>query len=127
MLFLRYFQDENISMIIILPDTGRVLNNLESNLNKISLISLLNGSESYLGLSLPKFKIETISELMTPSVKLGMENMFEKSANFSGMSDNPLKVRTICHKASIDVNEEGTGGKTVEGTGEHYIIKCEGI
>lgn len=61
-------------------------------------------------LSLPKFRIETLTMDMIPALNAnGMRLAFTDDADFSGISgDESLYVSTIAQKAFIDVNEQGT-------------------
>ncbi len=61
-------------------------------------------------LSMPKFRIETLTMDMIPALNAnGMRLAFTDDADFSGISgDESLYVSTIAQKAFIDVNEQGT-------------------
>lgn len=53
--------------------------------------------------------------------QMGMIDMFQNHANFSGIADTPLKVSEVIQKAFIEVNEEGSEAAAV--TGELNLVK----
>ncbi|TKR94502.1 hypothetical protein L596_008777 [Steinernema carpocapsae] len=59
-----------------------------------------------LNITLPKFKAKSTFKLRTVLEKLGVETLF-KNADFSGITNSPIQISDILHKAKIDVNEEG--------------------
>jgi serpin B len=62
------------------------------------------------GLTLPRFRVETGSSLKTILKDLGMTTAFDRgAADFSGMTGTPgLFIGDVIHKAFIDVAEKGT-------------------
>ncbi len=65
--------------------------------------------EKQVGVSIPKFSIESSMELNKPLVDLGMGLAFSDAADFSGItSDCALKINKVIHKVRVDVDEEGT-------------------
>uniref|UniRef100_A0A3Q3EI49 Alpha-1-antitrypsin homolog n=1 Tax=Labrus bergylta TaxID=56723 RepID=A0A3Q3EI49_9LABR len=63
----------------------------------------------YIRLSLPKFSISTDAALERPLKEMGITNVFEDSADFSGISEEVrLKISKTSHKAALSVTEMGT-------------------
>ncbi|XP_030647431.1 serpin A3-3 [Chanos chanos] len=56
---------------------------------------------------IPKLSIRTSFSLNNILDKLGMSDMFTDIANFTGISDDPLEVSEVKHKATLDVDEVG--------------------
>ncbi len=64
---------------------------------------------------LPVFKADAAYELSETYQRLGCVTPFTRSADFTGLADNPLCIGTITHKAMIEVDALGTkaGAATV--------------
>jgi serpin B len=104
-----------LAMYVFLPDTGS---------SPAKLVQIINGDNwrrvTMPGFSgrdgrvvLPKFKLETTTELKPVLKKLGMTLAFndQKSkpdADFSQMFNDPHHISDIRQKAFVEVNEEGT-------------------
>lgn len=102
------YSSEAIAMIIILPNEVDGLSALQNNFKWEILANAPWQNFEKVELYLPKFKFETAINLKDTLRKMGLNSMFEDTANFSRMSDKPLKVSKVVHKAIIEVNEEGT-------------------
>ncbi|XP_047108842.1 serpin B6-like [Schistocerca piceifrons] len=104
------YKGRRISMLILLPRELNGLLNAENKLADVTLQQIM--SRMYwpkVIVHLPKFKMEYQVELTETLKKLGMTSMFsDYAANFSGISEEKLKVNQVLHKAFIEVNEEGT-------------------
>ncbi|XP_063995364.1 antitrypsin-like isoform X2 [Diachasmimorpha longicaudata] len=109
---------DGISMFIVLPNEPSGLKDLEKNLAKLDLNRLLAGTICKVNLSLPKFKVQSKLDLKAPLNDLGLKEIFEDSADLSGIlsGDAPnLKVSKIVQKAFIEVNEEGSEAAAATG------------
>jgi len=103
------YQNQNISMVVILPSIENNISNLVQELNDTTCQSYLNSlTKVEVNLSLPKFKVETTYDIDRSLKKMGMTDAFDVTrANFSGMSTG-LSISKIIHKSFLEVNEEGT-------------------
>lgn len=101
------YMNEDIVMIIILPNEVEGLSNLQNNFSW-EILANVSQSNTDVELYLPKFKVEFTVDLKNVLCKLGLSKMFEDNADFSRISDVPLKVSKVLHKAMIEVSEEGT-------------------
>ncbi|XP_037923512.1 antichymotrypsin-2-like isoform X4 [Hermetia illucens] len=118
------FRDEDLAMLIILPNSKTGLPSLEAKLRSMDLFKLRQRMHSEeVIVSMPKFKIEFSIELNDVLSEMGMSSMFSDNADFSGLlnSAEPLKVSKVIHKAFIDVNEEGA--EAAAATAGHVIRK----
>ncbi|XP_076183026.1 antichymotrypsin-2 isoform X2 [Ptiloglossa arizonensis] len=101
------YMNEDIVMMIILPNKVDGLSNLQNNFSWEILANAERWNKD-IELYLPRFKIEFTVDLKNILQKLGLSIMFEDNANFSHISSVPLKVSKVLHKAVIEVNESGT-------------------
>ncbi|PBC25413.1 leukocyte elastase inhibitor [Apis cerana] len=108
------YKNPDVAMIIILPNQIDGLLNLQTN---FSFEMLANTTRFYndIELYLPKFKIEFTMDLKNALNKLGLITMFKPNANFNRISNIPLMVDKVLHKAIIDINEEGTEAAATTG------------
>jgi serpin B len=102
------FVGGSLSMTVILPDD---INEFEGTLTGDSLRSIVGAlSSSDVQLSLPRFAIETKTDLPEQLSALGMPLAFDPMrADFSGITtDEKLFVSNVVHQANITVDESGT-------------------
>ncbi|XP_068087205.1 serpin B4-like isoform X3 [Anabrus simplex] len=119
---LRY-QGEQVSMLILLPNEVEGLSNLEEKLPTISLSAIYNQLKyESVFVTMPKFKLEETIDLNDSLMKLGMKTMFSNDANFSGISEEVLKVSKVLQKAFISVDEYGT--EAAAATYVHMVGCC---
>ncbi|XP_044012937.1 antichymotrypsin-2-like [Aphidius gifuensis] len=103
------FQDEHTVMMVILPEEQSGVDHVLRNLHNVKVKNIMRDTEkTNLDVSIPKFKIETETNLIEPMKKLGMTDMFLDSANFSRISNDRLAVDKIIQKVNIEVNELGS-------------------
>jgi len=104
------YEGGTYSMVLLMPAQGS-LPEFEKSLDAERFEAILNElSGAAVTLSMPKFKLESAFGLSDAMKALGMVDAFEPgSADFSGMeATRSLYISDLLHKASVDVNEEGT-------------------
>src|SRR5208282_566314 len=110
-LLMPYEKDE-ISMLILLPDSVDGLSALERSLSAGNLEkwTAALSYEHEVIVSLPRFKMTQQFELSSTLEGMGMKTAFDpNSADFSGMTgDKSLVISAAIHKAYIDLDENGT-------------------
>lgn len=100
----------SFALQILLPETGasaRALASIkETGWNE--LFSNLTKDEVYV--SIPKFKVEQSSPYDMRSIvnDLGMKKMFISSSDFAPMTEAPVYVSMIFHKAALSLDEKGS-------------------
>jgi serpin B len=116
---LPYGEDEQIAMLLFLPNEGVGLEEFQKQLNGdnwskwISLFEQKEGS-----LMLPKFTMAYEKSLNQPLTELGMGNAFEAGkADFSGLAEDGtagnIYISEVKHKTFIEVDEVGTEAAAV--------------
>ncbi|HSV75449.1 MAG TPA: serpin family protein [Bacteroidales bacterium] len=104
------YAGENFSMIILLPDTNVALPEFQKTLSaEVFGRTLENMNYRDVQVMIPRFRIETKSDLDLILAGMGMPEAFSQSADFSGMTGKrDLKIDKIVHQAAIEVGEQGT-------------------
>ncbi|XP_022373456.1 leukocyte elastase inhibitor [Enhydra lutris kenyoni] len=110
------YRGKELSMIILLPDdiedgsTG--LKKLEEQLTLEKLHEWTKAENLdwvEVNVHLPKFKLEESYDLNSHLAHLGIEDLFSRKADLSGMSGTrDLFISKVAHKSFVEVNEEGT-------------------
>ncbi|XP_062986362.1 serpin B11-like isoform X2 [Elgaria multicarinata webbii] len=114
------YDNDELSMIILLPDVKGPLCQLQRELTYAKLkewTSSANMRQQTVRLFLPKFKLEEKYELIEALSDLGITDLFTRGkADLSGMSGSPdLVVSTVIQKSYIEVTEEGTEAAAATG------------
>ncbi|MEN8215211.1 MAG: serpin family protein [Pseudomonadota bacterium] len=107
-----YYNNDSLSMIVLLPRQRDGLAELESSLNTQQLdkwLIRLRSEKVKVKVFLPKFQISSSFELTKTLTKMGMSAAFNEKADFSGIDGTKeLSISSVVHQAFVDVNEEGT-------------------
>lgn len=104
------YENNELEMVILLPDAVDGLAELEANLTTDHLNSWLAEAAPVLtDLHLPRFHIAGEFSLNQVLQELGMQKPFTAGADFSGMTTaESLFISNVVHKSFIDVFEQGT-------------------
>ena len=104
------------SMIVMLPNEGKTIDDVISNLNSASWNEAMYMDRYEVNLRFPRFKVECSYEMhKTILPEMGMITPFSDNADFSGMTPDKMAVRIskVVHKTFVEVNEEGTEAAAV--------------
>lgn len=101
------YLNEDIVMVILLPDREMELQFLEKKFNWQTLVNRHRFFDDF-ELYLPKFKFEITINLKDILKKIGLNMMFKDDCDFRHISKFPLKVSNVLQKIFIEVNEQGT-------------------
>uniref|UniRef100_A0A8C4Q248 Serpin domain-containing protein n=1 Tax=Eptatretus burgeri TaxID=7764 RepID=A0A8C4Q248_EPTBU len=108
-MILQIFFKHGKSLVIFLPD--EITTNLTA-LESILTAKLVNDQiqnnlmKTEIRLYLPKFKLESQQDLVPSLSELGLGELFT-SADLHKISDEPLVVSAVKHRAAIEIAEEG--------------------
>jgi len=103
------YEGKGLAMDVFLPDLQNGLPAFESQLTEEGLRRDWMALEvQKVAVQLPRFSVTWGSDLRGDLAALGMRAAFDPSANFSSMSDLPLQISRLAHKALVEVNEQGT-------------------
>jgi len=125
---LPYSSDERSGVMatVILPNDGpsacfeKLIESIQSSWSEIAS----SFREDEVQLFLPRFKIEFEMVLNQVLQNLGLKKSFSDSAQFDGMTPNPvgLKIGEVLHKAFVEVDEKGT--EAAAATAVKMMARC---
>jgi serpin B len=102
------YAGDDLSMVVMLPDTHDGLDKLEASLTSVQLDENLAAmSETDVLVFLPKFKFDVSFKLGEMLQDMGMTDAFQHGG-LTGIADGDFVISDVLHKAFIDVNEAGT-------------------
>ena len=103
------YADDRLSLLVVVPEPGQ-FGQVEAALDATALANVVAGmTTKRVGLTLPRFKIETAASLKALLEALGMPSAFTAAADFSGMDGTGgLHIADVIHKCFINVAEKGT-------------------
>jgi len=105
------YKNNELSMLILLPDKHDGLPALEKQLSAAFLQGLIGSlKHEQVQVALPKFTFESSFRLNDTLKAMGMKKAFDpNSADFSGMTtDEQLFISAVVHKTFVKVDEKGT-------------------
>lgn len=110
------YAGDRLQMILFLPVTNsspvKLLRDFDGTNWSEKILPGFSGREGTV--TFPKFKMHFQVLLNKPLQALGMQEAFVPgTANFSGMSGDPLFVSEVLQKSYVDVNEQGTEAAAV--------------
>jgi len=107
---------EGLSMLILVPDQG-IFEAFQDSLVAENFSSILTSLEKHtVTVTMPHFEYTSGFRLREALESLGMKEAFSPTADFSGMSSDPLQIDEVFHKAFIHVDEQGTDAAAATGT-----------
>jgi len=103
------YKGGELSMIVLLPRTVDGLAALEKEMPPLIPAMSDKMLNQEVEVSLPKFRMTQEFELANVLSEMGMEDAFDRNADFSGMTGRKdVAISRVIHKAFVEVNEEGT-------------------
>ncbi|KAH8277951.1 hypothetical protein KR018_010808 [Drosophila ironensis] len=112
------YHDSDLSMFVLLPQERTGIFALAEKLKSVNLVDLADKlAEEEVQVKFPKFKVDYSLDLDQKLKQLGIKKMFTDGAEFGNLLDSPegVFVSKALHKATIEVNEEGTEAAAATG------------
>jgi serpin B len=99
------YADRTLAMTVALPDPGAE----SAALRDLLAHGLVQKGTNDVALTMPRWTYRVATDLKQPLERLGMEQAFTASADFSGMTaDTELDIRDVLHQTFVSVDEAGT-------------------
>jgi serpin B len=123
------YDDGQLTMLVLLPDAPDGLPELESRLESAGLERITATlHERLIDLAIPRFKMTIPTTELAPALcSLGIRVAFDRrKADFSGIDGrgpdgDHLVISSVMHRASIEVDEEGTVAAAATGA-QSFVI-----
>lgn len=109
------YKNKKFSMFLFLPDEGKSVKGLVENLDAATWKNWIESFQeiSSYEIELPRFEFEFSRSLKEDLKALGLEEAFSDEADFSGISEIPLRISDVIHKTYIKLDEKGTEAAAV--------------
>jgi len=106
-------------MILVVPKYHDGLADVEKKLTDEKLRSMCDNldrsGEDEVEVIMPKFELETTTDLKDTLEKLGVKRIFDPTGFITEMSYQPLSIGAAVHKVKIVVDEKGTEAAAATG------------
>jgi serpin B len=112
-----------VAFDVILPKQRGGLSGMEKSFTPAELTTWFGALQNReVKAAIPKFRSEAEFSLRDTLSRMGMQDAFQGSANFSGIDDRrDLYLSDVLHKAFVDVSEEGTEAAAATGANVKLI------
>jgi serpin B len=110
------YDGNELSMVILTNESGK-FTDFEDKLDYGTIKAVLDSlKNTRVALTMPKFEFESKFGLKETLKKMGMEEPFLDSADFTGMTkESDLHIDDVVHKAFVSVDEAGTEAAAATG------------
>ncbi|KAJ8285173.1 hypothetical protein GJAV_G00023130 [Gymnothorax javanicus] len=121
---LQLHYNESVSMMLVLPEKG--LKSLEEELGRPNLKKWVTSTKkSKYSVFVPKLSLKTSYQLKEVLSGMGITDIFEDTADFSGISeDKKVLVSKVIQKATLDMDEAGATAAAATGV-EFMLLSLE--
>ncbi|XP_002721003.2 serpin B9 [Oryctolagus cuniculus] len=121
------YEQEELSMIILLPDSGVDLSTVEKNLTFEKFTAWTKPEcmkSTEVEVFLPRFKLQENYDMESVFQQLGMVDVFQQGkSDLSAMSaERDLCLSKFVHRSFVEVNEEGT--EAAAATSAMVVLEC---
>lgn len=110
------YKGGELQAVAVMPITGS-LESFVSGLTTQRLDSMVSSANQRGRILMPRFTTTTYTLLKNTLVQMGMVQPFDRAADFSAMSKEPLKVGSVVQRDFLSVGEKGTEAAAATGIG----------
>lgn len=102
-------------MIVLLPDEGKTIEDVKEAIDAESWQAMVRTLSAHeVDVKLPVFETETPALKLADALQeMGIRKAFTTGADFSAMTDTPVFIGNVIHKAKIKVDETGSEAAAV--------------
>lgn len=115
--FVKNYEGGDYAFLALLPEEGMTVEEYLASMDGASFLSLYdNRTYQDVLVKIPEFTYDYDTELSDSLIAMGMENAFERTADFSNMADTStgaLYINRVLHKTYIQVDRVGTKAAAV--------------
>ena len=108
------YQERAVQMLIVLPDAGVELSEVESRMDAQMLGRMTMSGRRPVNVALPRWEAEFSYDLLEPLAAMGLATAF-RGGDYSGMTEQALSLDAAIQKVVVTVDEEGTEAAAVTG------------
>jgi len=111
------------ALLILLPNKTKNFNQMEDFIRATpssdisDIMDIINGRQepnTLVNITMPRFKIESSTNLKESLKKMGVSKIFDRDAQFYPLKeDQPMQVSSATQTSSLEVNEKGSVGASV--------------
>jgi len=111
------------ALLILLPNKTKNFNQMEDFIRATpssdisDIMDIINGRQepnTLVNITMPRFKIESSTNLKESLKKMGVSKVFDRDAQFYPLKeDQPMQVSSATQTSSLEVNEKGSVGASV--------------
>ena len=107
--FCKRYENWQYRFFALLPNEGVSMEDFLDSLTAETLLEAITSAQrTPVNTTMPKIKLECGYDLEAVLEQMGLQDAFTDNANFSAMSETPLKIDSVIHKVYFELDEGGT-------------------
>ncbi|XP_056313843.1 serine protease inhibitor 2.1-like [Danio aesculapii] len=108
--------NDSFSMFLAVPDERKTIKGLEMTISRQHIEKWKSSAiKNDVDIYVPKLSLKTSYSLKDILKGMGIADMFSDKADFTGVSEERIFVSKVLHKATLDIDEQGTTAAAVTG------------
>lgn len=103
------YEGESYSFLLLVPKQSVAVDKLRADVSAEAMsTALAEGRPARVSVRMPRFSVRRSWELSSGLSSMGLSVIFSPRADFSGITDLPVKLDAVRHEAFVAVDESGT-------------------